>query len=294
MDLFLAASIFSSQSSQLSLTFLMGGFLAARPFVYMKWFAPWFTSPPGFDASHLYLVDAPSLRDELQSVMGEVGEAVHGECLAQMALQDAKNEQEAFVQAEKHDEMETFETGLGEKGSKEQHMSIAKYYEKLNRLSNAAKHYALCEEYGMALELYKKVGEKEIDNAIAVVGKARNDALTHSLVDYLMGEGPPNNAPPKDPVYVYRLHKALGNYMQAAGTALLIAKQEQEMGNYKAAHGLLFRSYQDLKSQKMALPQELWRPLMILHSYMIVRRLVKAGDHANAAHMLLQIGRAHV
>jgi WD repeat-containing protein 19 len=203
----------------------------------------------------------------------------------------AKNEQEAFVQAEKHDEMETFETGLGEKGSKEQHMSIAKYYEKLNRLSNAAKHYALCEEYGMALELYKKVGEKEIDNAIAVVGKARNDALTHTLVDYLMGEGPPNNAPPKDPVYVYRLHKALGNYMQAAGTALLIAKQEQEMGNYKAAHGLLFRSYQDLKSQKMALPQELWRRLMILHSYMIVRRLVKAGDHANAAHMLLRVAR---
>merc|ERR1719198_683686 len=30
---------------------------------------------------------------------------------------------------------------------------------------------------------------------------------------------------------------------------------------------------------------------MILHSYMIVRRLVKAGDHANAAHMLLRVAK---
>jgi len=133
-----------------------------------------------------------------------------------------------------------------------------------------------------------KVGEKEIDRAIEVVGKARNDALTHTLIDYLMGE---SDNVPKDPNYVYRLHKALGNYMQAAGTALIIAKQEQEMGNYKQAHALLFRTYQDLKRQKLALPQELWRRLMILHSYVIVKRLVKAGDHATAAHMLLRVAK---
>merc|ERR1711957_896815 len=93
----------------------------------------------------------------------------------------------------------------------------------------------------------------------------------------------------KDPNYVYRLHKALGNYLQAAGTALIIAKQEQEMGNYKHAHQLLFKAYQDLKAQKLALPQELWRRLMILHSYVIVKRLVKSGDHMNAALMLLRV-----
>merc|ERR1711972_737380 len=106
--------------------------------------------------------------------------------------------------------------------------------------------------------------------------------------DYLMGE---SDNVPKDPNYVYRLHKALGNYMQGAGTALIIAKQEQEMGNYKQAHALLFRTYQDLKRQKLALPQELWRRLMILHSYVIVKRLVKAGDHATAAHMLLRVAK---
>ena len=81
-------------------------------------------------------------------------------------------------------------------------------------------------------KLYLKVGEKEIDHAIEVVGRARNDALTHTLIDYLMGE---TDNVPKDANYVYRLHKALGNYMQAAGTAHIIAKQEQEMGNYKQA-----------------------------------------------------------
>mmetsp|Transcript_128986 Transcript_128986/g.223824 ORF Transcript_128986/g.223824 Transcript_128986/m.223824 type:complete len:1375 (+) Transcript_128986:101-4225(+) len=200
----------------------------------------------------------------------------------------AKNDEEAFHLAERHDEMETYEIGLGEKGTREQHMAIAKYYEAKHLLANAAKHYALCEEYAMALKLYLKVGEKEIDSAIEVVGKARNDALTHTLIDYLMGE---SDNVPKDPNYVYRLHKALGNYMQAAGTALIIAKQEQEMGNYKHAHTLLFRTYQDLKSQKLSLPQELWRRLMILHSYVIVKRLVKIGDHMNAALMLLRVAR---
>merc|ERR1712076_339684 len=63
------------------------------------------------------------------------------------------------------------------------------------------------------------------------------------------------------------------------------------MGNYKHAHQLLFKTYQDLKAQKLALPQELWRRLMILHSYVIVKRLVKIGDHMNAALMLLRVAR---
>lgn len=200
----------------------------------------------------------------------------------------AKNDEEAYQLAERHDEMETFEQGIGEEGTHEQHMTIARYYEQRNLLSNAARHYALAEEYAIALKLYLKVGEKEIDNAIVVVGKAKMDALTHQLIDYLMGE---SDNIPKDHNYVYRLHKELGHYMQAAGTALIIAKQEQEIGNYKQAHTLLYRTYQDLRKQKLALPQELWRRLMILHSYVIVKRLVKIGDHTNAALMLLRVAK---
>eukprot|EP00927_Polykrikos_kofoidii_P000378 TRINITY_DN10136_c0_g1_i1.p1 TRINITY_DN10136_c0_g1~~TRINITY_DN10136_c0_g1_i1.p1 ORF type:complete len:1380 (-),score=277.95 TRINITY_DN10136_c0_g1_i1:218-4357(-) len=200
----------------------------------------------------------------------------------------AKDDEMAFNLAERHDEMETFEQGLNDKGTPKQHNNIARYYEHRNLLPQAAKHHALCEEYGLALKLYLKVGEKEIDNAIEVVGKARNDALTHTLIDYLMGE---SDNVPKDPNYIYRLHKALGNYMQAAGTALIIAKQEQEMGNYKHAHHLLFTTYRDLRAQKLALPLELWRRLMVLHSYVIVKPLVKNGDHGKAALLLLRVAR---
>jgi hypothetical protein len=44
--------------------------------------------------------------------------------------------------------------------------------------------------------------------------------------------------------YIYRLHKALGDYEQAAVTALILAKQEQHSGNYKVAHYLLFTTFQ--------------------------------------------------
>eukprot|EP00961_Rhodomonas_salina_P120520 1621912-Rhodomonas_salina.1 len=100
--------------------------------------------------------------------------------------------------------------------------------------------------------------------------------LTHTLVDYLMGE---HDRIVKDPNYIFRLYMALGNYRQAravlfvcacmplsriepeeqrrqsadvdgvvcgsqaARTAVIIARQEQEMGNYKVAHKMLFDTY---------------------------------------------------
>ena len=61
---------------------------------------------------------------------------------------------------------------------------------------------------------------------LEVVGKARSDMLTHTLIDYLMGE---EDGEPKDPNYIFRLYMALGNFSQAAKTAVIIAKQEQEL-----------------------------------------------------------------
>ena len=47
----------------------------------------------------------------------------------------------------------------------------------------------------------------------------------------------------KDHNYLFQLHMALGNHDQAAQTSVLIARQEQEMGNYKLAHSQLFDTY---------------------------------------------------
>jgi len=96
---------------------------------------------------------------------------------------------------------------------------------------------------------------------------------------------------PKDPNYIFRLYMALGNYPQAAKTAIIIARQEQELGNYRVAHGILFDTHKELVQQKIRVPQELAHNLMLLHSYLLVRPLSKMGDHLAAARMLIRVAR---
>ena len=45
---------------------------------------------------------------------------------------------------------------------------------------------------------------------------------------------------------ICRLYMALGNYEKAAKTAVIIAKQEQEVGSYRVAHRILFDTHKDL------------------------------------------------
>lgn len=57
--------------------------------------------------------------------------------------------------------------------------------------------------------------------------------MIQELLDYLMGEA---DGQPKDPIHTYRLYRILKNFKNAAKIAVTIASQEQETGNYKAAH----------------------------------------------------------
>merc|ERR1719352_1370934 len=200
-----------------------------------------------------------------------------------------KDEAKAFRLAEQHDCMDVFERALNGQGSTEQHMGIAKFYEKRNLLAEAAEHYSLCGELHTSLKYFLKVGESQIDKAIEVVGKARNDLLTNTLIDYLMGE---SDHVPKDPNYVYRLHKALGNYAQASQTAVLITKQEQDIGNYRVAHDLLLQTHRDLSAQGMSVPSDLSRQLVLVHSYTLVKHFLKLQDHLSAAKMLCRVSES--
>ena len=198
----------------------------------------------------------------------------------------AKADAEAFKLAEQYDHMDVYVSALDGQGTNEQHIAIAQFFEKRNLLAEAAGHYSACGEYSVALRYYLKVGESQIEKAIEVVGKARNDLLTNTLIDYLMGE---SDHVSKDPNYVYRLHKALGNYAQAAQTAVLITKQEMDMGNYRDAHKLMLQTHLDLQAQKIPVPADLSRQLMLLHSYTLVKRFVKLQDHLSAAKLLCRV-----
>ena len=71
-----------------------------------------------------------------------------------------------------------------------------------------------------------------------------------------------------------------------------IAKQEQELGNYKLAHSQLYDTYKELESQGKAPSSELVRNLTLLHSYTLAKCLIRLGDHRGAARMLVRVARS--
>jgi len=55
----------------------------------------------------------------------------------------------------------------------------------------------------------------------------------------------------------------------------VIATQEMELGNYQYAHDTLFKIHMALSHKNMVTPMDLHNKLMLLHSYVIVKRMVK-------------------
>ncbi|OQR99725.1 hypothetical protein ACHHYP_04614 [Achlya hypogyna] len=200
----------------------------------------------------------------------------------------ANREEEAFALAQQHNEIDAFTQIIGEAISGERALKIAQHYEQTHAFARAGDFYQVCGNYRKALQLFLQCGEAELGKAIDVVGKARNDMLTHTLIDFLMGD---TDGIPKDPNYIFRLYMALGNYAQAAKTAIIIARQEQELGNYKVAHDVLVETHRQLLLHKIHVNQDLRNSLTLLHSYVVVKKLVKRGDHVAAAKMLLRVAK---
>jgi WD repeat-containing protein 19 len=118
----------------------------------------------------------------------------------------------------------------------------------------------------------REIEEKAIDQAIICIGKANNDYLTNSVIEYLMGD---IDGMPKDAKYLFKLYMSLKKYIEAAKTAVLIARQQQQNGNYREAHDLLFSMYFDLVKENIQIPFDLTQNLMILHSYILVKVIFK-------------------
>lgn len=200
----------------------------------------------------------------------------------------ANKENDAFALALAHNEVDAFAHLLGDTISTERAARVAQHYEQTHAPARAAEFYQICGNYSKALRLFLQCGDAELPKAIDVVGKARNDMLTHTLIDYLMGE---NDGIPKDPNFIFRLYMALGNYAQAAKTAIIISRQEQELGNYKMAHDVLVETHRQLDAHRIHVGQDLRHALTLLHSYVLVKKLVKRGDHMAAARMLVRVAQ---
>ncbi|KAI8918944.1 hypothetical protein BC831DRAFT_481578 [Entophlyctis helioformis] len=196
---------------------------------------------------------------------------------------------EAFEIAKSQDVVEHFAELVQDEASNELLSSIALYFETKGMVLQAGRFHLQASHYAEALKMFLQcpvIDGSSIDLAIETVGQAKNDALTHELIDFLMGE---TDGMPKDAKYIFKLYMSLGQFKEAARTAIIIAREEQVLGNYRAAHDLLFDNYRQLKTTKAKVPAELDRMLMLLHSYTLVKTLVRIDDHVKGARMLMRV-----
>ncbi|CAF0866425.1 unnamed protein product [Rotaria sordida] len=77
--------------------------------------------------------------------------------------------------------------------------------------------------------------------------------------------------------------------IEASKTAIIIAQQDQESGNYRSARDVLFTMHQELKAQHTAIPFEMANSLMLLHSYILVKIQIKLNNHNHAARLLNRV-----
>ncbi|KAG8134871.1 hypothetical protein E2320_007947 [Naja naja] len=199
----------------------------------------------------------------------------------------SKCNNEAFTLAQQHNKMELYADIISsEETTNDDYQSIALYFEGEKKHFQAGKFFLLCGQYSRALKHFLKSPNTDdnmaIDMAIETVGQAKDEALTDQLINYLMGE---NDGIPKEAKYLFRLYMALKQYREAARTAIIIAREEQCAGHYRKAHDVLFSMYLELKVQKIKIPSEMATNLMILHSYILVKR----GDHMKGARMLIRV-----
>ncbi|XP_071847434.1 WD repeat-containing protein 19-like isoform X2 [Apostichopus japonicus] len=203
----------------------------------------------------------------------------------------SKCNDEAFQLAQQHNQMEVYAEIIGPDASLEDFKSIALYFENEKNHFLAGKFFHMCEQYQRALKHFLRCpvsvdDSQALDLAIETVGSAKDEVLTHQLIDFLMGEA---DGIPKDAKYLFRLYMALNQYREAARTAVIIAREEQIAGNYRNGHDVLFSMCRELHKQKIKIPAEMANNLMILHSYILVKMHVKKGDHLKGARMLIRV-----
>lgn len=213
----------------------------------------------------------------------------------------AKKISEALELAQSSDTMTNFEEALlsqttlkdgvaVDPARKENFFSVAQFYERRKMPLQAGRYFQIAGNFPMALGCFMQSSDAAaVRAAVEVVGKAKSDALTNKLLDYLMGEV---DGEVKDPSNIFALYMSLGAFEKASKTSVLIATKEQESGNYREAHRMLVQTVTTLQQKNTRVGNDLRRILLLVHSYLIVKHLISAlGDMENATRMLLRVTR---
>ena len=70
---------------------------------------------------------------------------------------------------------------------------------------------------------------------------------------------------------------------------IAIVDKELEDGNYKVAHNILFQLLSEIIERKVKVTYELIQKMNVIHSYTIVKRLIKMGEFHLAAKNLNRV-----
>ncbi|XP_066931056.1 WD repeat-containing protein 19-like isoform X2 [Clytia hemisphaerica] len=239
--------------------------------------------------------EAVNLVKETQSVEGARMVAKFFQDLGDFAsaiqfLVMSKCADEAFKIAQQYDQMEQYAEIIGDQATQEDNNSIAVYFENKRKYLLAGKFFMFAGQYQKALSHLLRCPVTEngesVELSIQTVKKANDEKLIMHLIDFLMGE---LDGMPKDSKYLFRLYMAIEKFTEAAKTAIIIAQSEQEMGNYRNAHDVLFSMYKELRERKIKIPNEMNQNLMLLHSYIVCKIHIKRGDHLKGARMLIRV-----
>jgi WD repeat-containing protein 19 len=205
----------------------------------------------------------------------------------------AKRGEEAYKLAETKNHMDKYAMVLEESGlaTLEEYLSIAVYFEEKQRWGEAGKYFASAQHFNKAVKYYLMAKDDRIMDAIDVIKQAEGTSQQEQLVRYvhqwIIGEG--EDGAVKDKKYLFELCRAIGEYGEMEATSVLMAQQEQGMGQFAEAHNMLRDTYVELRGHKLKISNELKRNLRLLHSYLIAKSLGQAGDFETASRMLVRV-----
>lgn len=194
----------------------------------------------------------------------------------------------AFRAAQDHNEMESYMNMLRilNNSNRDDFKDVAEYYVQKEDYEKAGDCFNEIGEFYLAFRNYLQNGsESSIDKAIDVVVKTNSSKMSLELTEYLESdvEGSMKEK------YIMKLYVSKGQFKKAAEVGLAIALDEQRNGNYTSGHTILCDLIKDMRRERGYAPLDIVKTLEIIHSYVLVKKLVAIDDHIHAALMLERV-----
>ncbi|KAL8424259.1 hypothetical protein Efla_002877 [Eimeria flavescens] len=220
-------------------------------------------------------------------------------------------EERAISLAEATQEAAALTGALIEAATADQHLRVSMLLEGQGLLCQSARHRVLAHLHGEALDLLLKAGEEHWAEALELVVELDDSQLAGRLMERLESQSPyclsevcrfPMNS----------LSCRVGTPLEAAERGLALAEHYKQQGHFAAAHAQLLNSLlawkknqrgirlrkmpfwrhganHNAREEQELLYSRLLHNFSLLHSYLLVPRLLSQGEHYNAALLLMRL-----